>query len=114
MDHNQICKIFDDTAYVRMGGSEEELRCAEYLVNACAELGAQARIEDFSVPMAYIHEAKLFVDGEEVTCKGYFCAGNADLEGVQELLVRNMEAAMKMKVKLAAELNTGYSWYDLK
>ena len=35
-------------------------------------------------------------------------------EGVQELLVRNMEAAMKMKVKLAAELNTGYSWYDLK
>lgn len=80
MDHDQICKIFDDTAYVRMGGSEEELRCAEYLVNSCAELGAQAWIEDFSVPMAYIHEAKLFVDGEEVTCKGYFCAGNADLE----------------------------------
>ncbi len=37
-----------------------------------------------------------------------------DLEGVKELLVRNMEAAMCMKVKLAAELNTGYSWYDLK
>ncbi len=39
---------------------------------------------------------------------------NEDLEGVKELLVRNMEAAMNLKVKLAAELNTGYSWYDLK
>jgi len=25
-----------------------------------------------------------------------------------------MENAMNLKVKLAAELNTGYSWYDLK
>ena len=24
-------KIFEDTAYVRMGGSQEELKCAEYL-----------------------------------------------------------------------------------
>ena len=39
---------------------------------------------------------------------------NEDLEGVKELLVRNMEAAMNLKVKLAAELNTGDSWYDLK
>ena len=39
---------------------------------------------------------------------------NEDLEGVKELLVRNMEAAMDLKVKLAAELNTGDSWYDLK
>ena len=39
---------------------------------------------------------------------------NEDLEGVKELLVRNMESAMNLKVKLAAELNTGASWYDLK
>jgi DNA polymerase-1 len=39
---------------------------------------------------------------------------NEDLDGVKELLVRNMESAMDMKVKLAAELNTGYSWFDLK
>jgi len=39
---------------------------------------------------------------------------NEDLDGVKELLVRNMEAAMNLRVKLAAELNTGYSWYDLK
>lgn len=39
---------------------------------------------------------------------------NDQLEEVKELLVRNMESAMQLKVKLAAELNTGYSWYDLK
>ena len=39
---------------------------------------------------------------------------NEELEGVKELLVRNMERAMDMKVKLTAELNTGHSWYELK
>lgn len=31
MDAKQIMKIFEDTAYVRMGGSMEELKAAEYL-----------------------------------------------------------------------------------
>ena len=39
---------------------------------------------------------------------------NEDLEEVKKLLVRCMESAMNLRVKLAAELNTGYSWYDLK
>ena len=29
MDKIAMMKIFEDTAYVRMGGSSEELRCAE-------------------------------------------------------------------------------------
>ena len=37
MDQNQIMQIFEDTAYVRMGGSAEELRAAEYLKAKCAE-----------------------------------------------------------------------------
>ncbi len=41
-------------------------------------------------------------------------AQKEDLEQIKELLVRNMESAMDLKVKLAADLNTGYSWYDLK
>ena len=80
MDIQKIWKMFEDTAYVRMGGSDEELRCAEYLVSKCAGLGAEARIEGFPVPMAQIHQAKLFVDSQEIPCKGYLCAGNADLE----------------------------------
>ena len=80
MDAKQIMQIFADTAYVRMGGSMEELKAAEYLKTKCAELGLKAEIVPFDVDMATIQEAKLIVDGEEITCKGYFNAGNAELE----------------------------------
>jgi len=80
MDAKQIMQIFEDTAYVRMGGSVEELKAAQYLQAKCAELGFQAEIVPFDVDMATIQEAKLVVDGEEITCKGYFNAGNAELE----------------------------------
>ena len=80
MDAKQIMKIFEDTAYVRMGGSKEELKAAEYLKGKCEELGFSAEIVPFDVDMATIQEAKLLIDGEEITCKGYFNAGNAELE----------------------------------
>ena len=80
MDAKQIMKIFEDTAYVRMGGSMEELKAAEYLKGKCEELGFSAEIVPFDVDMATIQEAKLFIDGQEITCKGYFNAGNAELE----------------------------------
>ena len=37
-----------------------------------------------------------------------------ELAEVEELLVRNMEAAMELKVKLESDLNCGDTWYDLK
>lgn len=80
MNAKEMMKIFEDTAYVRMGGSSEELRCAEYLVQRCADLGLEAHIETFDVDMATIQEAKLLVDGAEITCKGYFNAGSAEVE----------------------------------
>ena len=80
MDAQKIMKIFADTAYVRMGGSEEELRCAEYLKQQCAALGLEARIESFAVDMANIQEAQLLIDGEAITCKGYRNAGSAEIE----------------------------------
>ena len=80
MDAKQIMKIIEETAYVRMGGSMEELKAAEYLKGKCAELGFSAEIVPFDVDMATISEAKLLVDGEEVTCKGYLCAGSHEME----------------------------------
>ena len=80
MDAQKIMKIFADTAYVRMGGSEEELRCAQYIKQQCAELGLEARIESFAVDMANIQEAKLLIDGAEIVCKGYSNAGSAEIE----------------------------------
>ena len=73
-------KIFADTAYVRMGGSAEELRAAQYLQQACADMGMKATLEPFQVDMSTIHEAELLVDGEKIPCKGYLCAGNAEVE----------------------------------
>ena len=39
MDAKKIMKIFDETAFVRMGGSMEEFKTAEYLKKLCAEKG---------------------------------------------------------------------------
>ena len=52
MDANEIMQILKETAYVRTGGSSEELRCANYLVECCAKLGLEAKLESFPVAMA--------------------------------------------------------------
>ncbi len=75
-----IMKIFEDTAYIRTGGSEAEKRCAEYLAGQCREIGLEAKLEAFDVPMATIQEAVLLCDGEEIPCKGYLCAGSGEVE----------------------------------
>ena len=80
MNVNQIMKIFEDTAYVRMGGSAEELKAAEFLAGQVENLGLKAEIVPFEVPMATLQEAVLTVDGEAVTCKGYLNAGNHEVE----------------------------------
>ena len=41
-------------------------------------------------------------------------ASSAEEEAIKELLTRNMENAVKLSVKLSAELNTGNTWYELK
>ena len=80
MDAKQIMKIFEDTAYVRMGGSEAELKCANYLVDKCAEMGLTATIESFPVQMATLRDAQLICDGVSIPCKGYLNAGCAEIE----------------------------------
>lgn len=80
MDLKVMEQIFNDTAYVRTSGSPAELRCAEYLKEQCAKLGKEATIEEFEVDMATIQEAKFIVDGKEIPCTGYYCAGNEEVE----------------------------------
>lgn len=80
MKLHQMKKIFTDTAYIRTGGSPEELRCAEYLRDRCTDLGLNAWLEDFEVDMATMEEAQLLIDGKAIPCKGYFNAGSHDLE----------------------------------
>lgn len=80
MNAEQIMKVFADTAYVRMGGTAEELKCAEYLKQCCTEMGLEATIEPFEVEMATIQEAVFLADGMAIPCKGYFNAGSAEVE----------------------------------
>lgn len=80
MDLKQISGIFDDTAYIRTGGSSEELKCAKYLQEKCLELGIVATLESFEVDMADIKKAVLKIDGVEIPCTGYLCAGNGNIE----------------------------------
>jgi len=80
MDLQHINRILQETAYIRTGGSEQELACANYLLNECERLGFAAHLEAFDVPMAKISHAKLSADGKEIPCKGYLCAGNAEIE----------------------------------
>ncbi len=80
MNAKKIMKIFKDTAYVRMGGSENELKAAQYIQGLCAEMGVNATIEAFEVDMATMRKAVLTVDGKEIPCKGYLCAGSGEIE----------------------------------
>ena len=80
MDSKLIQKIFTDTAFVRTGGSPEELKAAEYIRDVCATFGATATIEEFDVQMATMHTDTLTVDGVEVPCKGYLNAGSHEVE----------------------------------
>ena len=80
MKSTAMKKIFDDTAYIRMGGTDEELRTAEYLKSCCENLGMTAWLEDFPVEMATLRKAVLTIDGKEIPCKGYFNAGSSTVE----------------------------------
>ena len=80
MDTKQLEQYFLDTAYIRTGGSAEELQCAKYIKEQCKKIGGKAALESFPVQVADIEEAKLFVDGKEITCKGYKLAGSGEVE----------------------------------
>jgi len=96
MDLKKIDQIFQDTAYVHVGGSKEELQVAQYIQAKCAEIGLEATIEGFPVQMADMHEAKLYIDGKEITCKGYLNSGSGEVEA-ELFYLRNTDDAYSLK-----------------
>ena len=96
MDLQTIARIFDETAFVRTGGSPEELRCAQYLKEECAKLGLDARLEAFEVDWADMHKASLIVDGKEVPCKGYLLSGSGTVEAPLYYLTDNTPYALSL------------------
>ncbi len=110
MNISQINEIFEDTAYVRMGGSAEELKCAEYLKEKCAQLGLEAHLEAFEVDMADIKKAALIIDGKEIACKGYLTAGSHDVEA-PFYYMPNVDKASLSKCKGKIVMLDGYLGY---
>ncbi len=96
MNHKTMKQIFKDTAYIRMGGSREELRCAQYLQAKWAEMGLQATVEPFEVDMADIHQVQLWVDGIQIPAKGYLCAGSGEVEAPLYYLTGKDPYSMKL------------------
>lgn len=80
MDTKQVERIIAENAYVRTGGSDEELACAQYLQQKCAELGFQAQLESFEVSSYQVQRASLHINGRQVPCKGVFNSGCAQVE----------------------------------
>lgn len=110
MNTSQINQIFADTAYVRMGGSESELKCANYLKEKCAQMGVEAYLEEFEVDMADIENAELVVDGKAIPCKGYFCCGSGEVTAPLYYMPHDDDFSLtECKGKIV--LNDGYMGY---
>ena len=110
MDIQKVNRLFAETAYIRTGGSPEELKCAEYLKEECAKLGGEAYLESFEVDMATVKKAKLIIDGEEIPCTGYFLVGTHDVEGPFYYLT-NTDAYSLSECKGKIVLFDGYVGY---
>ena len=110
MNSQQIMRIFEDTAYVRMGGRPEEKKTAEYLCQKVAELGLEASIEPFEVPMGDMEEAFFQADGVSIPCKGYMCCGSGEVEAPFYYL-RSTDAWSLSQCKGKIVLIDGYLGY---
>lgn len=72
-------QFLKDLEYVRTGGSEKELKAAEYIKKNLEDLGLKPKIENFPVQAAEILECSLEVIEpyrEKIDCKGFVCAGD--------------------------------------
>lgn len=74
-------KLFLNTNFPHVGGTEKELQVAEYLKAECEELGVKAHIEGFRVAMADMEAAHVYADGEEIMCQGVLNCGSGTVEG---------------------------------
>ena len=114
MKKDKIRKILNDTDYIRTGGSEEELRCAEYLKGLSEELGAKAVIESFKMQEADIKEECLLADGKEIAAKAYKNCGNADLEAPFFYMPGTDPASLKEAEGKIVLIDTGVTYWVFK
>ena len=79
MDQRAVKKILADTAYIRVSGTAEEARCAEYILDRCGQLGLHARLEHFPVNVYTAEAERLTVAGRDIPCRSYWGCADADV-----------------------------------
>lgn len=94
MTTEKIKKILEQTAYVRTGGTLEELRCARYIQTLLEELGLESTLMPFPVELSEVHEAVLEADGEAIPCTGYANCGSGEVTGELKYLPNNDPASL--------------------
>lgn len=114
MTKEKVMQIFRDTAYVHTGGSDAELKAANYLKDCCAELGLEAHLETFEVQMATMKTAKLIADGVEIECKGYLNCGCHEVEAPFYYMPSNDKVSMSQVKGKIVMLDSGMGAWTYK
>lgn len=102
-----------------------EINATSYMIRQLGERlamnspiqGSAADIIKLAMIKVYNELKKEFPDTKlilQVHDELILCAPQKDKDGVKELLRKSMETAVSLSVKLVADVNEGYSWYDLK
>ncbi|MBQ9545158.1 MAG: M28 family peptidase [Clostridia bacterium] len=111
MNKKTVAQILKETSYVRMGGTPEELKTAEYLAGLCERLGVKARLESFEVQMGSDILASLCADGKEIPCRGYRCCADADLTAPLVYLPDVSPASLAAAKDSVVLLDSGFGYF---
>lgn len=113
MNQREIQKILRDTAYVRVGGTDAEARCALELKERCERLGVFAKLEAFDVPSYREGETALWVDGKKIPARailGFWGKAKGELCYLGSTEERDLKKC-RDKIVLT-ERPMGYKLYD--
>ncbi len=111
MKRNAIREILKNTDYIRVSGSEEEKKAAEYLKSLCEERGANTFMESFSVDVAEITKSSLTVNGQNIPCKGYKLCGSGKVNAPLCYLPNTDPSSISQTKGKVVLLDTGITYW---
>ena len=111
MKRNAIREILKNTDYIRVSGSEEEKKAAEYLKSLCEERGANTFMESFSVDVAEIMKSSLTVNGQSIPCKGYKLCGSGKVNAPLCYLPNTDPSSISQAKGKVVLLDTGITYW---
>ncbi|MEG1528041.1 MAG: M28 family metallopeptidase [Clostridia bacterium] len=116
MNKNRAFNLLKKMEFTRIGGTAEELKCANMLADEIKKSGLTPSIEPFAVNSQTITKAKLIADGQEYPCVAYGNCGSTPKEGLtaEFYYLENFAdiAVAKLRSKGKIVLTNGYMGID--